>query len=317
MDTPQPLEPPLSIVRRALKQTLFGVGYYRQRLSQIEFPGVAILCYHGVRENDQESAPFNELHVTRRTFEQHCRLLSGSCTPISLDDMRAARAGTRPLPARPVMVTFDDGYRGVLDHALPVLEQYGIPAVVFTCSTPVLHGRHFWFDVLSNRAGEEAVLAAKLAPYAAWRELVASIDTPAQPSEQHRPLTPGELRQLGASPLVEIGGHTMSHPTLALMPRDEQRREIDGCRRDLQAAIGKPIDAFAYPYGGVMTDYAADTTALVREAGFTMAFTTGAAFAALDGDAYQIPRFTMLDSVDEAELAHRLLHSWHGTGDGE
>ena len=316
MLTPEPNVPVPAFpgVRRGVKQALFAVGYYRQRLSRLEFPGVAILCYHGVRADDHESTPFNELHVTQRTFERHCRLLSESCNPISLDDLRAARAGVRALPSRPVLITFDDGYRGVLDYALPVLERYHVPAVVFVCSGPVLGGTHFWFDVLCRTSGERAVLEAKRAPYAEWKALVARLETAAPASERHRPLTLEELRRLAASPLIEIGCHTMSHPTLALTPIDEQLREIVGCRRALQDAIDKPIESFAYPYGGLMLDYSPDTVAVVKESAFTLAFTTEQRFGAFDGDPYQIPRFVMLESVDDVELAHRLSHSWRAPG---
>jgi peptidoglycan/xylan/chitin deacetylase (PgdA/CDA1 family) len=142
-----------------------------------------------------------------------------------------------------------------------------------------------------------------------------SIDRPADPGEQHRPLTVEELRRLAASPLIEIGGHTLSHPTLALAPAEEQRREIRGCREALQDAINAPVDAFAYPYGGLRQDYLPEAVDIVREAGFTSAFTTGESFATLDGDPFQIPRFVMLESVGDVELAHRLLHSWRASGE--
>jgi len=310
---PRPAAPSFARVRRAVKRTLFSVGYYHRRLLQLEFPGVAILCYHGVR-GVGEQTPFNELHVTQETFERHCRLLSQACNPISLDDFRAARQGTRRLPARPVIVTFDDGYRAVLDRALPVLERYGIPAAVFACSASVLQSHHFWFDVLCRREGEAAVLRARALSYDEWRTVVQSFETTADLCETHRPLTRSELERLAASPLIEIGGHTTSHPTLALAPVAEQRREIEGCRASLQQAINKPVDAFAYPYGGLYQDFLPETVDVVRDAGFTLAFTTRESFATLDVNLFQIPRFVMLDSVGDVELAHRLVHSWPAAG---
>src|SRR3954466_2989672 len=70
--------PALSGLRRVAKQALLAVGYYRQRLSQFDFPGVAVLCYHSVRDND-EDVPFNQLHVTRETFERHCKVIAETC----------------------------------------------------------------------------------------------------------------------------------------------------------------------------------------------------------------------------------------------
>jgi peptidoglycan/xylan/chitin deacetylase (PgdA/CDA1 family) len=302
--------PVLSSVRRAIKQSLFAVGYYHQRLSAARFPGVAVLCYHSVRASD-DSIPFSDLHVTKATFERHCRLIANACDVISLAEFREARRNGRELPPRPVIVTFDDGYRGVLDHALPILERYGIPATVFVSASPMLDGRHFWFDALCRRQGEAAVLNARALPYHEWQALTESTATALDETESHRPLTVAELERLAASPYIEIGAHTLTHPTLALAPVADQQREIAGGRAALERVLGKPVPAFAYPYGNLFGDYTSETVSLVHDARFDLAFTTGASFAKVEGDPLQIPRFMMLDTVGDVELAHRLVHSWH------
>jgi peptidoglycan/xylan/chitin deacetylase (PgdA/CDA1 family) len=304
-------EPKLSAVRRGVKRALFNVGYYHRRLSRLEFPGVAALCYHGVRGSVDTDVPFPDLHVSQQTFEAHCRLIADTCNPISLDDFRAALDGRRALPPRPVIVTFDDGYRSVLEHALPSLERHRIPAAVFVCAEPVMQSRHYWFDMLWRCEGEDAVLRAKTLPYAAWLALRDSVSAVAEPSETHRPLTRVELQRLSESPLIEIGGHTMQHPVLALAPLDNQRAEIGGCRTALEDAIAKPVTAFAYPFGLVAEHYQPETVRLVKDAGFDLAFTTRQSFVMGNAAPLEIPRFLMLDSVSEAELAHRLVHSWH------
>jgi len=303
-------------VRRAVKQTLFSVGYYHRRLSHFQFPGVAILCYHGLRNVDDARVPFNDLHVHADVFEAHCRFISAACNPISLDDLRAALDNGQALPARPVMVTFDDGYRSVLDAALPSLERYGIPAAVFVCSDPVFRSQHFWFDTLCRRDGEEAVLRAQTLPYDEWSALRESISTPAEERETHRPMTAAELLRLSNSPLIEIGGHTLSHPTLAVGSIDEQHHEILGCRTALQDAVGKPVDSFAYPFGRLGAHYGPETVSIVRNSGFDVAFTTEPSFQSTECDRFELPRFLMLDAVDDVELAHRLTHSWHTTETG-
>jgi peptidoglycan/xylan/chitin deacetylase (PgdA/CDA1 family) len=300
----------LSSVRHAVKRSLFAAGYYHHRLSTSTFPGVVVLCYHGIRASD-DSTRFSDLHVTKATFERHCRLISDACNAISLADFRQARHSGRVLPPRSVIVTFDDGYRGVLDHGLPILERYGIPAAVFVSAAPVLNGQHFWFDALCGREGEAAVANARTLPYQKWRTLVGSIETTAIETESHRPLTPAELKRLAGNPLIEIGAHTMTHPTLALAPIEDQQGEIAGCRTALERLLEKPVTAFAYPYGNPFSDYTSETVSVVRQARFDLAFTTGAAFATLECDPLQIPRFMMLDTVGDVELAHRLVHSWH------
>lgn len=302
--------PVLSSVRHAIKRSLFAVGYYHQRLSTSVLPGVAVLCYHGIRPSD-DSIRFSDLHVTKATFERHCHLIADTCNPISLADFREARHGGRVLPPRSVIVTFDDGYRGVLDHGLPILERYGIPAAVFVSAAPVLSGQHFWFDALCRRQGEAAVVKARALPYEKWRALVNSIETAAVATESHRPLTSAELERLADSPLIEIGAHTMTHPTLALAPIEEQQHEVAGCRAALERVLERPVNAFAYPYGNPFADYSPDTVSVVRQARYDLAFTTGPSFATPECDPLQIPRFMMLDTVGDVELAHRLLHSWH------
>jgi len=297
-------------LRRAIKQSLFAVGYYHHRLSASAFPGVAVLCYHGVRRSD-DSVPFSDLHVTKATFEQHCRLIANACNAISLSEFREARRNGRDLPGRSVIVTFDDGYRGVLEHALPILERYGMPATVFVSAAPVVERRHFWFDALCRRQGEAAVLKARTLPYQQWRALTEATATALEEIESHRPLTLEELQRLAASPLIEIGAHTMTHPTLALAPVDDQQREIAEGRAALERVLGKRVTAFAYPYGNVFEDYTSETVTLVRDARFDLAFSTGASFATPECDPFQIPRFMMLDAVGDVELAHRLVHSWH------
>jgi len=309
-DTVMLASPPvLSSVRHAIKRSLFAVGYYHQRLSTAVFPGAAVLCYHDIRASD-DSTRFSDLHVTEATFERHCRLIADACDPISLDDFREARESGRVLPPRSVIVTFDDGYRGVLDHALPILERYGIPATVFVSIAPVLKGQHFWFDAQSRREGEASVVNARMLPYRQWRALVESIETMAVDTESHRPLTRSELERLAESPLIEIGAHTMTHPTLALAPAADQQREVAGCREALERVLERRVTAFAYPYGNPVADYTPETVNVVRQARFDLAFTTGASFATVECDALQIPRFMMLDTVGDVELAHRLVHSW-------
>src|ERR1043166_1814796 len=106
-----------------VKQGLRTVGHYRRALAQTTFPGVAVLCYHGVRADEHvpDVLALRHLHVPVSTFEAHCRVIRECCDPISLDDWRAAANGGRPLPKRPVLITFDDGYRSVLMEATPIL----------------------------------------------------------------------------------------------------------------------------------------------------------------------------------------------------
>ena len=299
----------------AVKAGLHAAGHYARRLADDTFPGVAVLCYHGVRPDEDvgtPDVPFANLHVRRATLEAHCRLLRASCQPISLDAWRAALDGGPPLPPRPVLVTFDDGYRSVHRLARPILARYQIPAVVFACSDAVAGRSLLWYDALARARGEAAVEPAKALPFAAWRALVEPLAAPVADDHPQAVLTVEELQELARAPGLEIGSHTASHAILARADSEEQRRQIGEDRERLGAWIGRPVRAFAYPNGRPDLDYTDATARIVSDLGFDFAFNTRPGFATAVEPRLKRSRFLMLADVSAAELAHRLTYSWRG-----
>jgi peptidoglycan/xylan/chitin deacetylase (PgdA/CDA1 family) len=274
------------------------------------FPGVAVLCYHAVRPNDwpDGSVPFEGLHVRRATFESHCRALVSCCQPIALDDWRSAARGERTLPDRPVLLTFDDGYRTVRTEALPVLERYRVPAAVFLATGAIERREMFWYDAVAEQSGEAVVEALKHVPYDEWRYAVEQTAAPAE--TRVAPMTPAEVEQLSKHPLIEIGGHTHSHPILARLPREAQAAEITRCATAIRSWTGRAMRAFAYPNGRPEIDLDGTTRDVVEAAGIDHAFTSDARFAPVTGDPLMHPRFTMTAGVSAAHLLHRLARVW-------
>jgi len=294
-----------------VKQGLRTVGHYRRALAQTTFPGVAVLCYHGVR--DKGPAPdvlaLRQLHVPAATFESHCRVIRDCCNPISLDDWRAAVAGTACLPKRPVLITFDDGYRSIVTRAMPILAAYELPAAVFVCTWPMEARRMLWFDDVAARDGADALEGWKKKTYAAWSG-GCSHTSRVDDDDPRALMTPGELKALSGMKGVEIGGHTERHPILANAPAADQRREIEQNLRSIADWTGKPVRAFAYPNGRPGVDYNADTLRILKDSGVDNAFTTGERFAHATEPPLERSRFLLLDNASDAELAHRLTYSW-------
>ena len=301
-----------SVVTAVVKHGLLATGHYRRALARQTFPGVAVLCYHGVRRETHPSGrfPFDSLHIPAAVFDVHCRLIRESCDPISLDDWHTAINGGPPLPKRPVLVTFDDGYRTVLTEAAPILAAHELPAVVFVCTAPMTSTRVLWFDDLAAREGEASVEAWKSRDYDAWRAECAS--TSPLPDDDPRTLMrPSELAALANMDLIEIGGHTARHPILAHASRCQQRLEIVENLEAIETWTGRKVRAFAYPNGRPDIDYTAETAAILRDAGVDAAFTTRPGFSAAYEPPLERSRFLVLDDLSEAELAHRLAYSWH------
>jgi len=97
---------------------------------------VPILMYHYIRVSPGSRDPLGEsLSVTPRDFAgQMAMLRRAGVHTVSLGDVVAALGGGGPLPAHPVVLTFDDGYRDFTTTALPVLEADGLTATVFVVS---------------------------------------------------------------------------------------------------------------------------------------------------------------------------------------
>jgi len=293
-----------------LKAGLLAAQWYGYVLERYAFPGVLVLSYHGLRPADSTGdLPFANLHIAADVFEEHCRVLSEHCHPIGLDAWSADNEGGRALPSRPVLLTFDDGYRSVFELARPILRRYRIPAVIFVCSNPVRDQRLFWFDALARKRGEAAVSDARASGGADWRDLAGHHATAADESDPLSPMTRDHVAQLAAEGFT-IGAHTASHAPLAELSPDDQRCELEMCRDALTEWTGLRIDTLAYPWGKRGADYTIESVDLARAAGFRTAFSTHVGFAAPSQDPLERSRFVVMSEVSPAELAHRITYTW-------
>ena len=174
--------------------------------------GNAILVYHHVGPDDDE-APFGT--VTPERLRADLQFLQEAYSVVPLSEV----AGDIDGPA--VALTVDDGYRSVHTEVLPLLREFGFPATVFV--SPGLIG---------DRNPE----------LVATRHGVSPAKVPM--------LTDEEVSTLAAEPLVELGNHSQTHPSLAEVDSpDRLHREIVGARDRLQDRYGVAVGAFSYPHG--------------------------------------------------------------------
>lgn len=100
---------------------------------------VPILMYHDILSPKEVF-----FDVTPDEFESHLQMIQeNGLTPISMDQLvQHLRTGV-PLPPKPVVLTFDDGYLGHYDHVFPLLKDYGYPGTfsIYTYKIGRDHGR--------------------------------------------------------------------------------------------------------------------------------------------------------------------------------
>jgi peptidoglycan/xylan/chitin deacetylase (PgdA/CDA1 family) len=116
-----------------------------------------------------------------------------------------------------------------------------------------------------------------------------------------RTLSPEELIAAEEGGLVGIGAHSVTHPVLTSLPAAAQRDEIAQSKSCLEEILGHPVAEFCYPHGA----YAAETVALVKDAGFGSACSVVSRPLGPDADPFLLPRIQARD-WDGEEFARRL-----------
>lgn len=174
---------------------------------------MTILCYHAV-EPGWPSA----MAVDPELFEAHCSWLSRRKTVLPLHEAvdRVDRRGR--LPRGTTSLTFDDGFRSLFEHALPVLERYRLPATVF-------------------------LVAETLAP---GGKIVDWVDDP--PPYPMRTLTLDQVQEMQSAG-VRFESHSYSHADLTTQDFDECVRDLRESRELLGELLGHEVRLLAYPRG--------------------------------------------------------------------
>jgi peptidoglycan/xylan/chitin deacetylase (PgdA/CDA1 family) len=259
--------------------------------------GRLILMYHRVAAAATDPL---ELCVAPERFAEHLELLQSLGRIVPLRDIARAKGN-----GLTVAITFDDGYADNVLAAAPLLEQHDAPATVFVVAAAVGSPRAFWWDRLAAVVGlpEYWQHWERLRVLRAPRieEELEALAAPA--TTEGRPLSEDELAGLGKGPL-EIGAHTLTHPSLPALGPEEQRAEIAGSRERLEELTGRPLESFAYPYG----DYDRTTVRLVKRSGFRTACTIHENRLTRLSSPFLLPRFPVRDwPADELE---RRLAAW-------
>ena len=123
----------------------------------------------------------------------------------------------------------------------------------------------------------------------------------------HRVMTPEELVALAEGGLVEIGGHTMTHPRLSALRLSAQLREMREGKTRLESLLGRPVTSFSYPFGGP-SDFTLGSMAMAQLAGFRLACANFPSRVHRFSPTFALPRFIVRDwSGDEFE---RRLRAW-------
>ena len=229
---------------------------------------VPILMYHEV--SARLDPRYRKYTLTPQELERQLDWLSArGYRTVTMDDVHAAWQGTRPLPAKPVAITFDDGGRDCIEHAVPALATRGFTATFYIVAG-VVGGPMRW---LTQEKGLELQAAD-------WPALWAA-------------------EKMG----MRCEAHSITHPRLGSVDAATCRDELARGRAMLEDGLGHAVTHLAYPFGS----FSQETRAIARETGYATACTTVEAIAsATDDELLALPRVPILGTESFGEFTHRV-----------
>lgn len=230
------------------------------------------LLYHHIGQASAGAYP--DLTLSPREFERQIRWLARrGYTGIRPADWFAWYKSGSSLPPKPILITFDDAYADIAEHALPILRQFGFGAAVF---------------VATGRIGQTSD----------WDE---GLGYPALPL-----MSAAQIRYW-AGEGIEFGAHSRMHPNLTKLSREALGEEVAASCDDLAVLLDHPVIAFAYPFGAYN-----NTVHGAVQSSFGLAFTADSGFNSRQTDPHLLRRIIIKpkQSMLAFSLLVRLGEHW-------
>lgn len=256
-----------------------------------------LLMYHRFSKNSNGHA------VSEKVFEQQLQVIKKFFNPMTLVELAAIKQSGNPLPKHAVVITVDDGYQDFYDIAFPLLKHYKIPATFFVTTGFINQDLWLWPDqvtwLLRNKQATNArvqvagrTIDLDRAHSEVWKEIIdtfltipnearlsglvalaqaCGVSLPQEVPEKYAASSWHQLKEMQDNG-IEIGGHTVSHPSLGHMSELEVAWELNTCMNMLSEHLGQRPRTFCYP-NGQPADYSEAVKRITKEAGFTAAVT--------------------------------------------
>ena len=233
---------------------LLSLGLVLHQLSSRETDReILVLMYHDIRE---EPVAGNTAIISQETFRAQMQALQAAgFETVTFDDLIAFVDHGQRLPERPIVITFDDGYRSNLEIAAPILAEFGMQATINVIGSSRGRDTHL-------RTGTPIIPHFSLEEARPWVEAgVIQI--------QHHSYDMHHVRQLEMEETFRQG---------ILQREDESDKayrealiaDFNTLRQKIEEALGTAVTVFAYPYG----HHSEEAEAILRELGVRVTLTT-------------------------------------------
>jgi len=287
----------MSVAKNVLRKILYGTGVLGLVHRLRNRDTLTVFMFHRVlpKQSAEYQTAEKEFTFTVEGFGQCLDFIQRHYRIVSQADVTAHLNGQQRLPQCAGLITFDDGWRDTLIHALPELKKRALPAVLFLATEVIdLNGNDWWQDmlveVLAQEGGLEHIKSA-LATRQCFLRQGADSERRAQvyqitatladmnDAERQAILQPLVSRLPGARqmldradldllhPWITIAGHGHSHAPLSYHPH--AGADLAACRAQLQA-IGGEDAVLSFPHGA----YDESTVQQAHAAGFSVCYSS-------------------------------------------
>ena len=261
-----------------------------------------ILMYHRIcSDTDFKKKNQDYLSVSVSNFKDHLRYLKENYSIVSINDFLFGKK--QASDKFQIVITFDDGYKDNLDLAIPILQEFNVPATIYiTTRFPEEDTSMWWYELkefIENRIEKldfkfdnknySFTLNTKSKKEKSFNKIakiikslnklkqneLLSIITKTETRRKYdrEVMNWTEIKEANRSPLITIGAHTHNHLSLKNLKTDECLEEIRKSKELLKNKLNDKIDHFSYPFG---SKYDADEREfnIVEKLGFKSAVTT-------------------------------------------
>lgn len=319
-----------SVARRTRAVAYRWAGLSRRMRQRLDGSRAAVLLYHRILPGAAAERGGVEpgMYVTPESFGRHLDWLCEDFCILPLHEIVECLGRGQTLPRGACALTFDDGWRDNVEHALPELARRSVPATIFVVTARVGTDGAFWPDEVSRRLAplSEAQRRSVADPFGvasgtdartALLDVLKRIPESAREAalDRLRAATPApadcgrelcdwdELARLSAAG-VEVESHGATHAILTGLPQEAVDRELRASRKALRERGFGRHGLLAYPSGA--HDRCVQRSA--GDAGFRAAFTTEPGLLAGGVAPLALPRLALHEDVcaTRAEFLFRI-----------
>ena len=298
-----------------------------------------ILLYHQVSPEDTKFIENYNINVKPNLFDKHMKILKNEYAPITFEEWNEAIKNDDNVSDR-VLVTFDDGYKDVINYGAEILNKHNLDGIWFINGGMVNNDKVFWLSQLMYLYDNNHLNQFLIEFNSDFPDLLKSInldnssvkDVDMWAKDNYSKTLDESLNKyilgLGWSEVIQanrnsiyanskelktlsenfvIGNHTLTHPNFRNLSIEDKTKESEESRKILENIIGKEINTFAFPFGQEHQHWCQNDVSLLQNLGYDFIFSVANEFDRVNYDVIHRHEILELDNSEFRGFMNNLI----------